>query len=132
MTKRFSRKGEMYIPTKDNDGRKITSNATDAILMWIYGVFDGYTDDGVCERVCRMADGSMAKNEFLTVWVAMNAGHVDKFENLAARLAFMLGQESLSTKVTKSDIEMIEPSNEQKMAYRSQRTVRSDELSGAA
>ena len=122
----------MEIPTKDNNGRKIRSNAIDAILMWIHGVFEGYTDDGVSERVCRMADGSMATTEFLTVWVAMNAEDVEKFENLAARLAFMLGQESLSTRVTISDIEMIRPSSEQKRNYRSQRTVRSDELVGAA
>jgi len=59
-----------------------------------------------------MADGSMAYDPTLEIWVAVRSDQTDQVRDLARKLARMLKQESIWFEITNSQVEFVEPSEE--------------------
>jgi hypothetical protein len=59
-----------------------------------------------------MADGSMAYDPTLEIWVAVEPARIDEVKELARKLARTLKQESIWFEVTNSQVEFVEPSED--------------------
>ena len=81
----------------------------DKILRRIDEAFDGHTVDGYCDGVYKMADGAMACDKSLKVWVAVDPTRVDELKQLASQFAGVLKQESLYFEVTEAEVEFVRP-----------------------
>jgi hypothetical protein len=74
--------------------------------------FDGHTIGGTVEGTCRVADGSMAHDVCLEVWVAIEPSQEELLRNMTARYARILKQESIWFEVTDSRVDFIRPEDE--------------------
>jgi hypothetical protein len=59
-----------------------------------------------------MADGSMAYDPSLEIWIAVDPDRIDEVKGLASKLARKLKQESIWFEITNSIVEFIEPNEE--------------------
>ncbi|MBN2266859.1 MAG: hypothetical protein JW725_00765 [Candidatus Babeliaceae bacterium] len=59
-----------------------------------------------------MADGSMAYDPTLEIWIAIRSDQTDQVRDLARKLARMLKQESIWFEITNSQVEFVEPSED--------------------
>ena len=102
----------ILVPTRYNDGTPVPKSVIVAITREIDEAFDGHHVAGVGEGAYRMADGSMAYDPSLEIWVAVDPDQIDELKGLASRLARKLKQESIWFEVTNSIVEFVEPSEE--------------------
>ena len=103
------RKCILLLPTTYNDGAEVPPGVLGGILRRIDEAFDGHTVDGYCDGVYKMADGSMACDKSLKVWVAVDPTRVDELKRLACQFAGVLKQESLYFEVTEAEVEFVRP-----------------------
>ncbi len=75
------------------------------ILKEIDREFDGHSVEGYVDGTYRMADGSMAQDKSLKVWVAVTPDQVENLRLLARRFAARLKQESLWFETTDAEVE---------------------------
>jgi len=106
------RKCILLLPTVYNDGPQVPPDVMTGILRSIDEAFDGHTVDGYCDGVYKMADGSMARDRSLKVWVAVDPARVEELRRLASQIAGILRQESLYFEVTEAEVEFVRPSLE--------------------
>jgi len=102
----------ILVPTRYNDGTPVPESVIAGITREIDEVFDGHHVAGVGEGAYRMADGSMAYDPTLEIWVAVDPDRTDEVKGLARKLARKLKQESIWFEVTNSTVEFIEPGEE--------------------
>jgi hypothetical protein len=102
----------LLIPTQYNDGTPVSEKVIVGIKREIDEAFDGHHVAGVGEGAYRMADGSMAYDPSLEIWVAVRPDQIDQVRSLAQKLARKLKQESIWFEVTNSQVEFVEPSDE--------------------
>ncbi|HNY78658.1 MAG: hypothetical protein RBS72_12885 [Sedimentisphaerales bacterium] len=103
------RKCILLLPTTYNDRTEVPPEVMAGILRSIDEDFDGHTVDGLCDGVYKMADGSMANDKSLKVWIAVDPTRVEELKKLAARFAKVLRQETLYFEVTEAEVEFITP-----------------------
>ena len=103
----------MLLPTKFNDGTSVPSEVLTGILKDIDRQFKGHSLEGYVHGAYTMADGSMAHDRSLKVWVAVRAEQVDELRTLARRFASRLRQESLWFEVTDAEVEFLAPLDEE-------------------
>lgn len=99
----------LLLPTSYNDGTEIPPTVLTDIRRRIDEAFDGHTFDGLCDGTYRMANGTMARDKSLKVWVAVAPERVNELRNLARVFAGVLRQERLWFEVTDSEVELVEP-----------------------
>ena len=102
----------ILVPTRYNDGTAVPESVIAGIKREIDEAFDGHHVAGVGEGAYRMADGSMAYDPTLEIWVAVDPDRIDEVKGLARKLARKLKQESLWFEVTNSKVEFVEPADE--------------------
>ena len=102
----------ILVPTQYNDGTPVPGKVIVGIKREIDEAFDGHHVAGVGEGAYRMADGSMAYDPTLEIWVAVRSDQTDQVRDLARKLARMLKQESIWFEITNSQVEFVEPSEE--------------------
>lgn len=102
----------ILVPTQYNDGTPVPENVIVGIIRKIDEAFDGHHVAGVGEGAYRMADGSMAYDPTLEIWVAVRPDQIDQVRDLVQKLARTLKQESIWFEVTNSQVEFIEPGEE--------------------
>lgn len=106
------RKCILLLPTTYNDGSEVPARVVAGILKDLDEAFDGHTVDGYCDGAYRMADGTIAQDRSLKVWIAVDPERVDEIRRFASRVAGLLKQESLYFEVTDAEVEFIRPSSE--------------------
>lgn len=99
----------LLLPTTYNDGTQVPTEVFTRIKKDIDRKFDGHYVDGYADGAYKMADGSMAHDKSLKVWVAVDPKRVDELKKFAGRIARILKQESLYFEVTEADVEFIPP-----------------------
>lgn len=102
----------ILVPTKYNDGTPVPENVIVSIKRKIDEAFDGHHIAGVGEGSYRMADGSMAYDPSLEIWVAVDPDRIDEVKGLVRKLARTLKQESIWFEVTNSKVEFVEPNED--------------------
>ncbi|MHC4638942.1 MAG: hypothetical protein ACYTFW_22695 [Planctomycetota bacterium] len=75
-------------------------------------VFDGHTIAGTVEGIYRMADGNIATDQSLELWVAVEPDKIEVLRKLTRRFARILKQETIYFEVMNSEVEFIEPEHE--------------------
>ena len=95
-----------------NDGTPVSESVIVGIKREIDEAFDGHHVAGVGEGAYRMADGSMAYDPSLEIWIAVYPDRIDEVRGLARKLARKLKQESIWFELTNSTVEFIERSEE--------------------
>lgn len=99
----------LLLPTRYNDGTDVMPETLRGILVEIDKAFDGHTVDGHVDGTYRMADGTMAQDRSLKVWVLVKSNQIDALKTLARRIAGQLKQETLYFEVTASEVEFLPP-----------------------
>ena len=99
----------LLLLTSYNDGTEVPPAVVADILRRIDEGFDGHTVDGHCDGTYRMANGDMARDKSLKVWVAVDPDRVNELKNLARVFAGVLRQEKLWFEVTDAEVELVEP-----------------------
>ena len=99
----------ILLPTQYNDGNEVAANVIKGILREIDEVFDGHHIAGIGHGTYRMANGSMATDSTLDVWVAVDPDNIDVLRKMASRFARMLKQETIYFEVMDSEVEFIGP-----------------------
>jgi hypothetical protein len=102
----------ILVPTQYNDGTPVAESVLAGIKREIDEAFDGHHVAGLGEGAYRMADGSMAYDPTLEIWVAVEPDRIDEVKELARKLARTLKQESIWFEVTNSQVEFVEPSED--------------------
>jgi hypothetical protein len=102
----------LLVPTRYNDGTPVPESVIVGIKREIDEAFDGHHVAGLGEGAYRMADGSMAYDPTLEIWVAVEPDQIDEVRELARKLARTLKQESIWFEVTNSQVEFVEPSED--------------------
>ena len=82
------------IPTSYNDGSEVAPEVMDGILSELEVAFDGHSIDGVTKGAWRMKDGTLAKDESLSIWIVLGAERVDELKRLVRKFAKVLKQEA--------------------------------------
>ncbi|MGD0460996.1 MAG: hypothetical protein ABSB74_00765 [Tepidisphaeraceae bacterium] len=104
------RKCILLLPTAYKDGSEVPHVVLIGILRDIDRTFDGHTVDGLCDGAYKMSNGSMAHDQSLKVWIAVDPKRVGELKKLAARFAGDLKQESLYFEITEAEVEFVRPS----------------------
>ncbi len=99
----------ILLPTQYNDGNEVPANIISGILKEIDKKFDGHHIAGIGHGTYRMANGSMATDTTLDVWVAVDPDNIDVLKKMASRFARMLKQEKIYFEVMDSEVEFIGP-----------------------
>ena len=99
----------ILLPTYYNNGKGVPADVINRILREIDEVFDGHTVAGTVEGTYRMADGSMATDSSLEVWVAVDPRKIDVLRKMTSRFARTLKQETIYFEVMDSEVEFIGP-----------------------
>ena len=102
----------ILLPTRYNDGTDVPPETVNGILKDIDREFDGHSVDGFVDGTYKMADGTMACDKSLKVWVAVRADQVDGLRTLARRFASRLMQETLWFETTEAEVEFLQPLGE--------------------
>ena len=102
----------ILVPTQYNDGTPVPERVIVGIKREIDEAFDGHRIAGVGKGAYRMADGSMAYEPTLEIWVAVRPDQIDQVRDLARKLARKLKQESIWFEVMNSQVEFVEPSED--------------------
>jgi hypothetical protein len=102
----------ILLPTYYNDGKGVPTEVLNRIKREIDEVFDGHRIAGVGEGAYRMANGSMAYEPSLELWVAVEPEKIEVLRKLARRFARILKQETIYFEVVNSEVEFIEPEHE--------------------
>ena len=102
----------ILVPLKYNDGRPVTKKVITQIRRELDEVFDGHTVGGRVEGTYRMADGSMACDTCLEIWIAIDPSREELLRKMTAKYARMLKQESIWFEVTNSRVDFIRPDDE--------------------
>jgi len=97
----------ILLPTNYNNGQPVESGKIDSCLSRIGNLIGGYTVDGICHGVFRMADGSYARDTNLTVWACVEEVQVPALRRLAGDFAIELEQESIYFEQTEIAVEFI-------------------------
>lgn len=103
------RKCILLLPLAYNDGTEIPPRLLAEILEGLDEVFDGHNVAGTCDGAYRMANGKLAHDKSLMVWVVVDADRVDELRWHARRFAGMLKQEALYFEVTEAVPEFVRP-----------------------
>ena len=82
------------------------------ILREIDEEFDGHHVAGTGHGTYRMANGSMATDTTLDVWVAVDPDKINVLRKMASRFARTLKQETIYFELMKSEVEFIGPESE--------------------
>ncbi len=99
----------ILLPTRYNDNTEVPSSVLGNILRRIFKAFGGYTADGYCNGSYRMADGSLAQDKCLKVWIILEPQRVDELKEHARHFAAELKQECIYFEVTSSEVEFLRP-----------------------
>ena len=99
----------LLVPTRFNDGTPVPPDLLNGIMKDIDREFDGHSVDGYVDGAYKMADGTMAYDKSLKVWVAVRPDEVDALRTLARRFAGRLKQETLWFEVTDAEVEFLPP-----------------------
>jgi len=106
----------ILLPTQYNDGNEVATNVINGILREIDEEFDGHHIAGIGHGTYRMANGNMATDTTLDVWVATDPDKINVLRKMASRFARMLKQETIYFEVMDSEVEFIGPEQESKGA----------------
>ena len=99
----------LLLPTSYNDGTEVPPTVLTEILKDIDREFDGHSVDGYVDGMYRMADGTMAQDKSLKVWVVVPPDRVEDLKVLARRFAARLKQETLWFETTDAEVEFLGP-----------------------
>jgi len=102
----------ILLPTHYNDGSAVPENIINQIKREIDEEFDGHHIAGIGHGTYRMANGNMATDTTLDVWVAVDPDNIDVLRKMASRFARMLKQETIYFEVMDSEVEFIGPEQE--------------------
>jgi hypothetical protein len=102
----------ILLPTYYNDGKGIPTEVLTRMMREIDEVFDGHTIAGTVEGTYRMADGDIATDKSLELWVAVEPNKIEVLRKMTRRFARILKQETIFFEVMNSEVEFIEPENE--------------------
>ena len=99
----------ILLPTTFNDGTDVPPEVLISIMKDIDREFDGHTVDGYVDGAYKMADGTMAHDKSLKVWVIVRPNQVDDLKILARRFAGRLKQETLYFETIDVEMEFLTP-----------------------
>jgi hypothetical protein len=102
----------ILVPLNYNDGTPVPRKVLTQIRRELDEAFDGHTIGGTVEGTYRMANGSMAQDACLEVWVAIEPFQQELLRKMTAKYARMLKQESIWFEVTNSKVDFIRPDDE--------------------
>ena len=102
----------ILLPTQYNDGSAVPESVINKIKREIDEEFDGHHIAGIGHGTYRMANGSMATEPTLDVWVAVDPDKINVLREMASRFARMLKQETIYFEVTDSEVEFVDPEQE--------------------
>jgi hypothetical protein len=105
------KKCTILVPTRFNDGSVVPPSVLIGIIREFNREFGGYSTDGLVAGAYRMADGSMAYDTSIRLWVVLAPDRVETVRNMAGRIAALLKQESLYFEVEETDVEFVPPSH---------------------
>ena len=99
----------LLIPIAFNDGTEVPGALIMSILREIDERFDGHYVAGTGRGTYRMSNGTMAEDDCLQVWVAVEEGSVGILEKMTKSFARRLKQETMYFEVMDSEVRFIEP-----------------------
>ena len=102
----------ILLPTYYNDGKGVPLEVLTRMRREIDEMFDGHTIAGTVEGTYRMADGTIATDKSLEVWIAVESDKIEVLRKLTSRFARILKQETIYFEVMNSEVEFIEPEHE--------------------
>lgn len=102
----------ILLPTSYNDGKAVPASVINGILREIDELFDGHTIAGPAKGTYRMANGSIATDPSIQVWVAVNPSQIDELRRMAKQFARRLKQETIYFEVMNSEVEFIGPEDD--------------------
>ncbi len=102
----------ILLPTCYNDGTEVPEDVINGIKREIDETFDGHAMGPPVEGTYRMADGSLADDVCLQVWVALDEKNEGILREMVKVFAGRLKQESIYFEATNSKVEFIKPDDE--------------------
>lgn len=102
----------ILLPVHYNDGTDVPKEVISGIKRRIDEEFDGHHVAGLGSGTYRMADGSMATDVTLEIWIAVDPDKVSLLKKMTSGFARMLKQETIYFEVMNSEVEFIDPESE--------------------